>query len=125
MPHFNVQIREEELDGRVEPKLIRALTEAVVAVYGERCRPLGVVELFGIPQSPIGGVPSEANAPVVTLNMREAALHLPEIDNAPARLLASITDAMVAVFAEPVRKQVTVLVIGIPTGRSGVAGEAV
>jgi phenylpyruvate tautomerase PptA (4-oxalocrotonate tautomerase family) len=57
--------------------------------------------------------------------MREAALHLPEIDNAPARLIASITDAMVAVFAEPVRKQVTVLVIGIPTGRSGVAGEAV
>jgi phenylpyruvate tautomerase PptA (4-oxalocrotonate tautomerase family) len=127
MPHFNVQIREEDLDGKVEPKLIRALTEAVVTVYGEWARAVAVVELFGIPQRRwgIGGIPSEANAPIVTLNMREPALNLPGIGNAPARLIASITDAMVTVFGEPVRKHVSVLVVGVPTGRSGVGGEAV
>jgi phenylpyruvate tautomerase PptA (4-oxalocrotonate tautomerase family) len=127
MPHFNVQIREENLDGKVEPKLIRALTEAVVTVYGEWARAVAVVELFGIPQHRwgIGGIPSEANAPIVTLNMREPALNLPGIGNAPARLIASVTDAMVAVFGEPVRQHVTALVVGVPAGRSGVAGEAV
>jgi phenylpyruvate tautomerase PptA (4-oxalocrotonate tautomerase family) len=127
MPHFNVQIREEELDGKVEPKLIRALTEAVVTVYGEWARAVAVVELFGIPHRRwgIGGIPSEANAPIVTLNMREPALNLPGIGNAPAGLIASITDAMVTVFGEPVRKHVTVLVVGVPAGRSGVGGEAV
>jgi phenylpyruvate tautomerase PptA (4-oxalocrotonate tautomerase family) len=127
MPHFNVQIREEELDGKVEPKLIRALTEAVVTVYGEWARSVAVVELFGIPQRRwgIGGIPSESNAPIVTLNMREPALNLAEIDNAPARLIASTTDAMVTVFGESVRKHLTVLVVGVPAGRSGVGGEAV
>jgi phenylpyruvate tautomerase PptA (4-oxalocrotonate tautomerase family) len=127
MPHFNVQIREEELDGKIESELIRALTEAVVTVYGERARALAVVELFGIPQRRwgIGGVPAEANAPVITLNMREPALKLTEIGNAPARLIASITDAVVTVFGEPVRKDVTVLIVGVPAGRSGVGGEVV
>ena len=125
MPHFNVRIREEELDGKVEPELIRALTDAVVTVYGERARALAVVELFGIPQRHwgVGGVPAESNAPIITLNMREPALNLPGIGNAPARLIASITDAMVTVFGEPVRRQVTVLVVGVPAGRSGVGGE--
>jgi phenylpyruvate tautomerase PptA (4-oxalocrotonate tautomerase family) len=127
MPHFNVQIHEEELDGRTGPKLIRALTDAVVAVYGERARALAVVELFGVPRHRwgVGGLPATANAPVVTLNMREPALHLPGTGDAPARLIAAVTDAVVTVFGEAVRRQVNVIVVGIPSGRSGVGGEAV
>lgn len=127
MPHFNVQIREDELDADAEAALIGALTDAVVAVYGERARARAVVELFGIPQGRlgVGGVPTGENAPVVTLYMREPALRLPEIDNAPARLIAATTDALAVVFGESVRERVTVLVVGVPAGRSGVGGVVV
>jgi phenylpyruvate tautomerase PptA (4-oxalocrotonate tautomerase family) len=57
--------------------------------------------------------------------MREGALNLPQIENAPARLIASITDAVVTVFGESVRKQVSVGIVGVPSGRSGVGGEVV
>ena len=127
MPHFNVQMFEEALDGSVEATIIRALTDAVVRVYGERARPLVVVELIGIPRRRwgLGGVPAEANLPIVTLNMREPALNMPTIDDAPAQLIASITDGMVEVFGEHIRKHVNVLVVGIPRGRSGVGGDVV
>lgn len=127
MPHFNVQMLDEALDGQVEPKIIRALTEAVVNVYGEQARPLVVVELFGVPQGRlgVGGVPVEHNVPIVTLNMREPALTRPTIDDIPARLIASITAALVDVFGEHIRPHVNVLVVGIPTGRSGVGGNVV
>jgi phenylpyruvate tautomerase PptA (4-oxalocrotonate tautomerase family) len=127
LPHFNVQMFDEVLDGEVEPKIIRSLTDAVVAVYGEQARPLVVVELFGVPRRRwgMGGVPAAGNAPIVTLNMREPALRRPEIEDPPAKLIGSITDAMVEVFGERIRKYVHVLIVGIPPGRSGVGGEVV
>ncbi|MDR8411329.1 tautomerase family protein [Nonomuraea sp. 3-1Str] len=127
MPHFHVQIREEALDGDVEPKLIRALTDAVGAVFGERLRSLAVVDLFGIPQRRwgIGGEPAEETAPVVTLNLREGAFTVPGLGDVPARLIAAITDALAEVFGESVRPRATVLLVGVPAGRSGVAGEPV
>lgn len=125
MPHFEVRIHEEELDGTVEPKLVLALTDALVAVYGERARSIAVVELFGVPRHRwgIGGEPAAVNAPIVSLNVREAALNLPGIGNASTQLIRSITDAVVKVFGEPVRRHVTVYVVGVPAGRSGVGGE--
>lgn len=125
MPHLTVQIREEALDGSVEPKLIRALTEAVAAVVGEWARPVAVVELLGVPEHRwgTGGIPGRAPAPVVTLNMREGGLAHPRIPDAPARLIGSLTEAVVTVFGEAVRGDVTVLIVGVPAGRSGVGGE--
>lgn len=125
MPHFEVRIHEEELDGKVEPKLVAALTDALVKVYGERARSMAVVELFGIPRHRwgVGGVPATVNAPIVSLNVREVALNLPGIDDAPTRLITSITEAVVEVFGESVRRHVTVYVVGVPAGRSGVGGE--
>ena len=70
MPHFNVHMFEEALDGEVEP-----------------------------------------------------ALHV--IDDAPRHLIASITDAMAGVLGDDIRAHLAVTVVGIPTGRSGVAGEVV
>lgn len=125
MPHFNVHMFEESLDGVVEGATIRALTDAVVAVYGERARPLAVVEILGVPRSRwgIGGSPAPDHRPIVTLNMREPALH--RVEDAPARLIAAITDAMTGVLGDSVRDHLAVTIVGIPTGRSGVAGEPV
>ncbi|GAB2908486.1 hypothetical protein [Streptomyces mayteni] len=124
MPHFSVHIREETLDGTVEPKLISALTDAVGAVYGEEFRRLVGVDLIGVPgrRRGVGGKPTDDAAPLVTLSMREAAYHLPEIPDAPARLVATITEAVVGVLGEAVREQVIVTIAGVPAGRTGVAG---
>ncbi|MER5612275.1 MULTISPECIES: hypothetical protein [unclassified Streptomyces] len=124
MPHFSVHIREEALDGTVEPKLISALTDAVGSVYGAEFRRLVGVDLIGIPQHRrgIGGSPTDDDAPLVTLSMREAAYHVPEIPDAPARLVAATTEAMADVLGESVRKQVIVTIVGVPNGRTGVAG---
>jgi phenylpyruvate tautomerase PptA (4-oxalocrotonate tautomerase family) len=124
MPHYTVHIREEALDGAVEPKLISALADAVGAVYGAEFRRLVGVDLIGIPQHRrgVGGVPTDQDAPLVTLSMREAAYHLPEVPNAPARLVATTTDALAGVLGEDIRRQTIVTVVGVPDGRTGVAG---
>jgi len=121
MPHFTVQMREADLDGTVEPKLIAGLADAVGAVYGERLRSLAVVEIFGVPEGRwgVGGVPAPTPAPVVHLNLREAALR---VDGAPERLIAGITDAVAGALGEEVRGEVTVGLTGVPPGRSGVGG---
>lgn len=125
MPHFNVHMFDEALDGEVEPATIRALTDAIVDVYGERARALAVVEIFGIPRHRwgIGGAPATEHRPTVTLHMREPALHM--VDDAPERLIASITDAMAHVLGDDIRDHLAVTIVGIPTGRSGVAGQPV
>ncbi|MDN0199091.1 hypothetical protein [Streptomyces sp. S.PNR 29] len=124
MPHYTVHIREEALDGRVEPKLISALADAVGTVYGEEFRRLVGVDLIGIPQHRrgVGGVSTDQDAPLVTLSMREAAYHLPEVPDAPARLVAATTDAVAGVLGEDVRRQTIVTVAGVPDGRTGVGG---
>ncbi|MBM9618349.1 tautomerase family protein [Streptomyces zhihengii] len=124
MPHFTVHIREEALDGAVEPKLISALTDAVRAVYGEEFGRLVGVDLIGLPANRrgIGGVTADIDSPLVTLSMREAAYHLPEIPDAPARLVAATTDALADVLGEDIRRQVVVTIAGVPDGRTGVAG---
>lgn len=125
MPHFTVQIHEEQLDDKTEPALIRSLTEAVASVFGDWARKVAGVELRGVPRSRwgAGGEQGGPNAPVVTLSMREGAFHHPEYENAPARLIAAITDAVVEVYGESVREHVVVALSGVPAGRSGVGGE--
>ncbi|MEU6352825.1 hypothetical protein ABZ896_26440 [Streptomyces sp. NPDC047072] len=127
MPHFSLHIREETLDDDVEPKLIGALTDAVGAVYGPEFRRLVGVELIGVPQRrrAVGGVPTEDDVPIVTLEIRETALSLPQVPDAPARLVAAITDALVDVLGEAVREQTVVTIVGVPRGRSGTAGTLV
>ncbi|GAA2614978.1 hypothetical protein GCM10010411_57440 [Actinomadura fulvescens] len=130
MPHFTVRLVEETVDGKIEGRLIRALTEAVVEVAGEWARELVVVELFGVPRERwgVGGATPatpEQDPYVVTLNMREGALDGSRIPDAPARLIASITNAVGEVVGEAARAGVSVLLVGVPPGRSGVGGEVV
>jgi phenylpyruvate tautomerase PptA (4-oxalocrotonate tautomerase family) len=124
MPHYTVHIGEEALDGTVEPKLIAALADAVGSVYGERFRTLVGVDLIGLPRHRrgIGGVPTDKVAPSVTLSMREAAYHLPQVPDAPARLIGATADAVAAVLGEEIREETIVTVVGVPDGRTGVAG---
>lgn len=124
MPHFTVQTREADLDGTVEPKLIQGLSDAIGAVYGEQLRSLAVVEIFGVPEGRwgVGGVPATTPAPVVNLNLREAAL---ELEGAAERLIAEITDAVAAALGEETRSEVTVGLTAVPSGRSGIGGSAV
>ena len=119
MPHFSVRMLAENLDDTVAPRVIRSLTDAAVTVYGERFRPLVVVDLFAVPrrQWGIGGVPTEGNPIAVTLNLREQAL----VGDVPARLIKSITDAVADTAGGA--EQVSVHLVGVPAGRSGVGGE--
>jgi phenylpyruvate tautomerase PptA (4-oxalocrotonate tautomerase family) len=127
MPHFTVQIREQDLDAETEPRLIKELTEAVASVYGDWARSAAVVDLYGIPGGRHGacGVPSTMNAPIVTFTTREGALDPQRMPDTPARLISAFTDAIAAVFGEPVREHVNVLIVGVPAGRSGVGGNVV
>ncbi|WP_225821293.1 hypothetical protein [Streptomyces naphthomycinicus] len=126
MPHFTVHISESALDEAAEEGLIRGLADAVGSVYGERFGRLAAVDLLGIPphRRGIGGKPAGPAGPNVTLSLREAAYRHPGVPNAPARLIGAITDAVAGVLGEQVREQVTVALLAVPEGRSGVGGRA-
>ena len=126
MPHLIVYASEPDLAGR-EAEVISALTDAVVAGYGEWAREIAVVQLVGIPPGRwgIGGRPADAPAPRITFGIKDAAFSRPDADDIVARLVAGVTDALVTVFGERVRAGTTVELVGTPAGRSGVGGEVV
>ncbi|WBO68469.1 hypothetical protein [Streptomyces camelliae] len=124
MPHFTVHISEDALDAKTEEGLIRGLADAVGSVYGEGFGRLVAVDLIGIParRRGVGGVPTSQVAPNITLSLREAAYRHPDVPDAPARLISAITDAATGVLGEQVREQVSVGLLAVPEGRSGVGG---
>jgi phenylpyruvate tautomerase PptA (4-oxalocrotonate tautomerase family) len=126
MPHLTVHVLEEDLTGR-ESDLIAALTDAVVAVYGDWARDIVVVQLIGLPASRwgIGGRPARSPSPTVTFGIKEAAFSRPDAEEIVGRLISGVTDAIVAVFGERVRSGVTVELVGTPAGRSGIGGVVV
>lgn len=126
MPHLTVHALETDLTGR-ETELIEKLTDAVVAVYGDWARSIAVVQLIGLPPGRwgIGGTPAQAPSPSVTFGIKEAAFSRPDADEIVARLVTTVTDAIVDVFGEHVRSGVTVELVGSPAGRTGIAGTVV
>ena len=123
MPHLTVHALESDLAGH-EAALITGLTDAVGSVYGEWARPIAVVRLIGLPAERwgIGGVAAPTAAPSVTFGIREAAFDRPDAGRIVARLVAAVTDAIVAVLGERVRAALTVELVGTPAGRTGVGG---
>jgi phenylpyruvate tautomerase PptA (4-oxalocrotonate tautomerase family) len=123
MPHLTVHVLERDLAGRETP-LIEALTDAVVAVYGDWARDIVVVRLIGLPAGRwgIGGKPAEDPAPSVTFGIKEGAFHRPDTPEIVARLIAGVTDAIAGVLGEQVRSGVSVELVGTPAGRSGIGG---
>lgn len=126
MPHFTVHISESHLDEKTEEGLIRGLADAVGSVFGARFRTLVAVDLVGLPRHRrgIGGTPTDAVAPTVTLSLRAGAYRLPEVPDAAGRLIEAITREVTGVFGEQVREQVTVTLEAVPAGFSGTGGQA-
>lgn len=123
MPHLTVRVAEDQLAGN-EPALIAALTEAVVAVYGEWARDIAVVHLVGVPAGRwgVGGRVADEVSPTVTFGIREAAFARPDAADLTRRLVAAVTDAIAAVLGADVRPGVTVELVGTPDGRTAVGG---
>ena len=123
MPHLTAHVLDEDLAGR-EADLIEALTEAVVAVYGDWARDIAVVHLIGLPAQRwgIGGKQAQSPSPSVTFGIREEAFSRPDAQEIAARLISEVTDAVVSVFGERVRSGVTVELVGTPASRTGVGG---
>jgi phenylpyruvate tautomerase PptA (4-oxalocrotonate tautomerase family) len=123
MPHLTVHAIDDDLTGR-ELELIAALTDAVVAVYGDWARDLVDVRLIGLPRHRwgVGGRPVAAAAVSIAFSLREAAFARPDADEVVTALIASLTDAVAVIFGEQVRPAVTVELIGVPAGRTGVGG---
>ncbi|MEV4473558.1 hypothetical protein [Nonomuraea sp. NPDC049504] len=123
MPHLTVHALESDLAGR-ESELIAALTDAVVAVYGEWAREIAEIRLVGVPAGRwgIGGKQAEDPAPSVTFGVKDIAFTRPDSDRIVARLISGVTDAIAGVVGERVRPRVAVDLVSMPTGRSGVGG---
>ncbi|RYF52858.1 MAG: hypothetical protein EOO27_27590 [Comamonadaceae bacterium] len=51
MPYINVKLFEARLDADTESRLLSALTDAVVSVYGEAIRKATWVTIEGVPHS--------------------------------------------------------------------------
>jgi phenylpyruvate tautomerase PptA (4-oxalocrotonate tautomerase family) len=87
-------------------------------------RSIAVVRLIGLPANRwgIGGVPARSPSPSVTFGIKEAAFRRPDADEIVARLVSEVTDAIVAIFGEHVRADVTVELVGVAAGRTGVGG---
>ena len=123
MPHLTVHAIDDDLTGR-ELELIAALTDAVVAVYGDWARDLVDVRLIGLPRHRwgVGGRPVAAAAVSIAFSLREAAFARPDADEVVTALIASLTDAVAVIFGEQVRPAATGELIGVPAGRTGVGG---
>lgn len=121
VPHMQVRVVEDELADGMAARLIAALTDAVVEVYGDWARPVAVVDLFGVPRERwgVGGVPGAAVAPQITLTTREGALAAPD---GARRLIEAITAAVGRLLGERARAAADVVLVGVPPGRSGVGG---
>ena len=102
----------------------RALTDAVVQVYGDWARDLVVVHLDGVPRGRwgIGGHPVDTTGPSITVGIREAALTRPDGPSIAARLVAALTDATATILGEQVRATTTIDLVATPAGRTAVAG---
>lgn len=123
MPHVTVTLAEELLDGTVEEPLVRRLTDAVVAVYGDWARPLVVIAFHGVPTArlAVGGALGTAPAPAVQLSSRAGLFT--QVPDAAERLAAGLTDAVAAVLGDATRRDVAVTLVGVPDDRSAVGGE--
>lgn len=124
MPHLTVSATESQLSGR-ETALISALTDAVVAVYGEWARPLVVVHLVAVPAGrwAVGGRIVDADAaPEVRFGIRAGALTRPDGIDIARRLVAAVTDAVAGALGEQLRAAVLVELVPQPDDQVGVGG---
>ncbi|MDT0270523.1 hypothetical protein RM844_30050 [Streptomyces sp. DSM 44915] len=122
MPHCTVTLAEELLDDTTDQRLATALTDAVVAVYGDWARPLVVIAFHALPTArfAVGGQLGTVPPPAVELRSRAGIFTL--VPDAAPRLAAGLTDAVVGVLGEDVRADTAVTLVGVADDRSAVGG---
>ena len=124
MPHLTAHVPENRLAG-AEPRLITALTEAIVGVYGEWARDLVAIRLDGVPAGRLArGGAAVDTAVSVTLGIRAAAFDRPDAADLTARLAAALTDAVAEALGEVVRPGTTVELVPSPPERTFTGGTA-
>jgi phenylpyruvate tautomerase PptA (4-oxalocrotonate tautomerase family) len=126
MPHLTVHALDHQLDGH-EQTLAAALTEAVVAVYGEWAREIAVVQLVGLPAGrwTVGGEAPDTVAPAVTFGIRAGALTRPDTPDILRRLATGVTDAIAGTLGEDLRAGTVVEFVGQPDEFTAVGGHLV
>ncbi|WP_214415695.1 tautomerase family protein [Sphaerisporangium fuscum] len=122
MPHLTVHLPENRLTGS-EAKLVTALTEAIVGVYGDWARDLVSIRLAGVPAGRFaqGGTAVDTNVSV-TLGVRAGVFDRPDAAQITARLGAALTDAITRVLGEELRTGTMVELVASPQERTFVGG---
>jgi phenylpyruvate tautomerase PptA (4-oxalocrotonate tautomerase family) len=122
MPHLTVHLPENRLAGN-EARLVTALTDAIVDVYGEWARDLVSIRLAGVPAGRFeqGGKAVDTNASVV-LGVRAGVFDRPDAAQIAARLGTALTDAVTRVAGDDLRAGTMVELVASPPERTFVGG---
>ncbi|MEU3822446.1 MULTISPECIES: tautomerase family protein [unclassified Streptomyces] len=122
MPHLTVHLPEIRLAGN-EARLVTALTDAIVDVYGEWARDLVSIRLAGVPAGRFaqGGKAVDTNASVV-LGVRAGVFDRPDAAQIAARLGTALTDAVTRVAGDDLRAGTMVELVASPPERTFVGG---
>ncbi|MGW5677544.1 tautomerase family protein [Streptomyces sp. NPDC003860] len=122
MPHLTVHLPENRLAGN-ESRLVAALTDAVVDVYGEWARDLTSVRLAGVPTGRFaqGGKAVDTNASVV-LGIRAGVFDRPDAAQIAARLGVALTNAITRIAGDDLRAGTMVELVASPHERTFVGG---
>jgi phenylpyruvate tautomerase PptA (4-oxalocrotonate tautomerase family) len=126
MPHVIVHALETQLAGR-EKELIRGLSDAVVAVYGEQFRDHVVVQLVGLPigRWAVGGTTPDEVAPQIAFAIRERALTRPDGHQVAGLLASAVSDAVAEVLGEHHRAGILFDLVGRADDRTAIGGQLV
>ncbi|MFJ6996525.1 4-oxalocrotonate tautomerase family protein [Streptomyces sp. NPDC003090] len=122
MPHLTVHLPENRQAGN-EARLVTALTDAIVDVYGEWARDLVSIRLAGVPAGRFaqGGKAVDTNASVV-LGVRAGVYDRPDAAQITARLGTALTDAVTRVAGDDLRAGTMVELVASPPERTFVGG---
>ncbi|MFI6412907.1 4-oxalocrotonate tautomerase family protein [Streptomyces sp. NPDC050585] len=122
MPHLTLHLPENRLAGN-EARLVTALTDAIVDVYGEWARDLVSIRLAGVPAGRFaqGGKAVDTNASVV-LGVRAGVFDRPDAAQIAARLGTALTDAVTRVAGDDLRAGTMVELVASPPERTFVGG---
>ncbi|CAL9317899.1 tautomerase family protein [Streptomyces sp. SudanB25_2051] len=118
MPHLTVHLPEIRLAGN-EARLVTALTDAIVDVYGEWARDLVSIRLAGVPAGRFaqGGKAVDTNASVV-LGVRAGVFDRPDA----AQITARLGTALTRVAGDDLRAGTMVELVASPPERTFVGG---
>lgn len=123
MPHLTAHVLESQLTGN-ESRLIEALTDAIVDVYGDWVREGVSVRLDAVPTSRwgIGGTAAGRAAPWIVFGLRASILERPDAADVVNALCVKITDAVAGVLVGCDKDAIVVELVPTPPSLTSVGG---